>query len=175
MCAKPHAQTKSLIGPVSSETTIPVIALSAEEQTRRVEQAIAKRAYQIFEKRGGAAWHELEDWRQAESELHGNLCLTETTEDHSVVIGADPGGFAHGTLEIWAAPTQLTLSGEWHPRHINRAAGVPYQPFHHIFRSIELPYAVDPGKAHAHIRNQYLEIKLPQAAAAPQTTHAAAA
>jgi Protein of unknown function (DUF2934) len=65
-----------------------------------VEEAIAKRAYQIFEKRGGMAWHELEDWRQAEGELHGNLCFSTTTEDHTVVIGTDPGGFALGTLEI---------------------------------------------------------------------------
>ena len=115
MCTKPSTH------PASRETTIPVIAVSAEEQIRRVEKAIANRAYQIFEKRGGMAWHELEDWRQAESELHGNLCFSETTVDHTVVIGTDPGGFAHGTLEIWVAPTRVTLSGEWHPRHPDRA------------------------------------------------------
>jgi HSP20 family molecular chaperone IbpA len=168
--------TKPSTHPASRETTIPVIAVSAEEQSRRVEEATAKRAYQIFEKRGGMAWHELEDWRQAESELHGNLCLSKTTDDHNVVIETDPSGFAHGTLEIWVAPTRLTLSGEWHPRHPNRAtvAG-PYPPFHHIFRSIELPGPVDTGKAQAYIRNQYLEIKLPQAAIVPQTKHAGAA
>ena len=158
------------------ETTIPVIAVPAEEQTRRVEEATAKRAYQIFEKRGGMAWHELEDWRQAECELHGNLCLSKTTDDHNVVIETDPGGFARGTLEIWAAPTRLTLSGDWRPRRPNRAAGAdPCSPLHHIFRSIELPGPVDPGKAQAYVRNQYLEIKLPQAAAVPQTKHAGAA
>lgn len=166
--------TKSLTCPTFRETTIPIVAVSAEEQIRRVEQAIAKRAYQIFEKRGGMGWHELEDWRQAESELHGNLCFSETTEDHTVVIGTDPSGFAHGTLEIWVAPTRLTLSGQWHPRHTNRATRGPYPPFHHILRSIELPYPVDPDKAQAYIRKQYLEIKLPQAAAVPQTKHASA-
>ena len=167
--------TKPWTYPASRETIIPIVPIAAEEQTRRVEEAIAKRAYQIFEKRGGMAWHELEDWRQAEGELHGNLCFSTTTEDHTVVIGTDPGGFAHGTLEIWVSPTRLTLSGEWHPRHPNRATGGPYPPFHHIFRSIELPCPVDPGKAQAYIRNQYLEIKLPQAAAVPQTKHTGAA
>jgi HSP20 family molecular chaperone IbpA len=167
--------TKPLTHSASMETTIPVIAVSAEEQTRRVDEAIAKRAYQIFEKRGGMAWHELEDWRQAESELQGNLCFSKTTEDHTFVVGTDPGGFAHGTLEIWVAPTRVTLSGEWHPRHPNRAMGDPYPPFHPIFRTIELPCPVDPGQARAYIRNQYLEIKLPQAAAVPQKKHASAA
>jgi HSP20 family molecular chaperone IbpA len=167
MCTKPH--------PACKVTTIPVIAVSAEKQTRRVDEAIAKRAYQIFEKRGGIAWHELEDWRQAESELRGNLSFSKTTEDHTVVIGTDPGGFAHGTLEIWVAPTRLTLSGEWHPRYPNRATGGPYPPFHHIYRSIELPCPVDPSKAQAYICNQSLEIKLPQAGSVPQTKHAGAA
>lgn len=167
--------TKPSTHPALRETTIPVIAVSAEEQTRRMEAAIAKRAYQIFEERGGMAWHELEDWHQAESELHGNLCLGKTTEDHTIVIGTDPGGFTYGSLEIWVAPTRLTLSGEWHPRHPNRATAGPNPPFHHIFRSIELPCPVDPGKAQAYIRNQYLEIKLPQAAAIFQTKHAGAA
>ena len=169
MCIKPSTQ------PASRETIIPVIPIAAEEQTRRVEAAIAKRAYQIFEKRGGMASHELEDWRQAEGEVHGNLSLSETTEDRTVVIGTDPGGFAHGTLEIWAAPTRLTLSGEWQPRRPDRATGGPYPPFHHIYRSIELPCPVDPRKARARIRNQYLEIKLPQPTAVPQIKHAGAA
>jgi hypothetical protein len=60
------------------------------------------------------AWHELEDWRQAERELHGSLCCSRTTENHTVIIGTDPGGFAPGSLEIWVAPTRVTLSGDWH-------------------------------------------------------------
>jgi hypothetical protein len=131
MCIKPSTQ------PASKETIIPIVPIAVEEQPRRVEQAIAKRAYQIFEKRGGTAWHELEDWRQAEGELHGNLSLSEITGDHTVVIGTDPGGFAHGTLEIWAASTRLTLSGEWQPRRPIPATGGSYPPFHHIYRSIE--------------------------------------
>ena len=158
-----------------TETTIPVIAVSAEEQTRRVDEAIAKRAYQIFEKRGARAWHELEDWRQAENELHGNLCFSKTTEDHTFVVGTDPGGFAPGTLEIWVAPTRVTLTGDWHPRRSKGVTDGGYPTFHHIFRSIELACPVDPSKAQAYIRNQFLEIKLPQAAAVPQTKHASAA
>jgi HSP20 family molecular chaperone IbpA len=157
------------------EITIPVITISAEEQTRRVEAAIAKRAYQIFEKRGGMAWHELEDWRQAERELHGSICCSRTTENHTIIIGTDPGGFAPGSLEIWVAPTRVTLSGDWHPRHPHHVAAGVHPPLQHIFRSIELPCPVDPAGAQAYVRNQFLEIKLPQTVTVPQTTHGGAA
>ena len=46
-----------------------VVAVNAIEQTRRVQAAVARRAYEVFESRGSAPWHELEDWRQAEAEL----------------------------------------------------------------------------------------------------------
>jgi Protein of unknown function (DUF2934) len=42
---------------------------NANEQMRRVQEAVAHRAYAIFESRGSGSWHELQDWGQAESEL----------------------------------------------------------------------------------------------------------
>jgi len=42
--------------------------MNGEEQARREQAAVARRAYEIFESRGSASWHELEDWREAESE-----------------------------------------------------------------------------------------------------------
>jgi hypothetical protein len=40
----------------------------ANEQMRRVQEAVAHRAYAIFESRGSGSSHELQDWRQAESD-----------------------------------------------------------------------------------------------------------
>lgn len=48
---------------------VKIIAVDSSEQTRRVQEAVARRAYEIFERRGSASSHELEDWRQAEAEL----------------------------------------------------------------------------------------------------------
>ena len=36
-----------------------------------LEQEIRKRAYELFEARGGAEGHELEDWLRAEGEIKG--------------------------------------------------------------------------------------------------------
>jgi hypothetical protein len=51
----------------------------ANEQMRRVQAAVARRAYAIFESRGSGSWHELEDWRQAQSELVRPLCCDQMT------------------------------------------------------------------------------------------------
>ena len=37
-----------------------------------LEEEIRKRAYELFEARGGENGHEFEDWRRAEEEIMGN-------------------------------------------------------------------------------------------------------
>ena len=66
-----------------------VAVMNADEQTRRMDAAIARRAYEIFENRGSASWHELEDWRQAESELVRALCFGQMTVGDNLWVGTD--------------------------------------------------------------------------------------
>lgn len=49
--------------------TLKSLAVDATEQERRVREAVASRAFQIFKSHSSASGHELENWRQAESEL----------------------------------------------------------------------------------------------------------
>src|SRR5215475_11349323 len=88
---------------------VKVMTVSPEEQTRRREEAIARRAYEIFERRGGTGWHELEDWRQAESEIRSKLCFSISSSDDSVLIGFDAAGFEGDSVEVWIAPRQMTI------------------------------------------------------------------
>jgi Protein of unknown function (DUF2934) len=57
------------VKPVRAGEELKLTIVDADEQTRRIRKAVARRAYAIFESRGSACWHEREDWRQAESEL----------------------------------------------------------------------------------------------------------
>jgi len=148
-----------------SATIIPIIMVSEQEQTRRIEAAISTRAYEIFKKRGGMSWHELEDWRQAESELRSPLCFGMTTEDHTTIIRTDAGEFSPCSLEIWVAPRRITISGRPSARHLSRQQKCSITPEHRIFRSISLPFAVDCLTSRAAIANSSLEIRLRQAAA----------
>ena len=54
---------------VSESDKPKVIALSWTEQTRRIQEAVARRAYEIFISRASKPGTEGDDWRMAEAEI----------------------------------------------------------------------------------------------------------
>jgi HSP20 family molecular chaperone IbpA len=140
-----------------------IVAVPPAEQTRRIDAAIAQRAYEIFEKRGSMGWHELEDWRQAEADVLSKLCIGLTTQDHTVVVGTDIAGFEPGTLALWVAPRQLTLCGQSHSHGPKTTTDNSHPDKHIVFREIHLPSEIDPAKVETKVHGRFLEIKLPQA------------
>ncbi len=46
--------------------------LAATAETPNIEEEIRRRAYELFEARGGVEGHELDDWLRAEEEIRGN-------------------------------------------------------------------------------------------------------
>lgn len=46
--------------------------LVATPEIPNVEEEIRRRAYELFEARGGVEGHELDDWLRAEEEIRGN-------------------------------------------------------------------------------------------------------
>ena len=143
---------------------VQVIAMNADEQARRTDEAIARRAYEIFESRGSAAWHELEDWRQAESELVKPLCHGRMPMDDTLWVGADASIFEQGTIEIWVAARRLTICGT--PR-IKGQGAVPTQSrsggIEKILRVADLPFEIDPSNVTTKFSGQSLEILLKKA------------
>lgn len=154
-----------------------VLAVSASEQTRRVQEAVARRAYEIFESRGSASWHELEDWRQAESELLRPRCFGEMSLNDALWIGADAAIFEEGTIEIWVAPRQLTICGkprvdkaDAHRKHIGS-----HPSGEMIFHALDLPVEIDPSHVTAKFNGSSLEILLRKAQSKPKQEARAAA
>lgn len=152
--------TKQSSHPLQVKPSVEVVAVAPAEQTRRIQAAVARRAYEIFERRGGAGWHELEDWRQAE--VLSKLCVGLITRDHTIVVGFDVGGFEAGTLKIWVAPRQLTVCGKPHARgpHAMMARSSPVE--HMAFREIQLPAEIDPAGAETNFHGRFLEIRFRQ-------------
>jgi hypothetical protein len=154
-----------------------VVAVNANEQTRRVQEALARRAYEIFDSRGSASWHELEDWRQAESELVRSRCFGQMSLNGALWVGADAGIFEEGTIEIWVAPRQLTICGkprvdqvDSHRKHI-----VSHPGGEMIFHALDLPVEVDPSHVTTTFNGPSLEILLRKAQAKPKQEARAAA
>ena len=139
---------------------IRVTAVNSAEQNRRIDEVIARRAYEIFESRGGSGWHELEDWRQAETDVRSTLCFGRTSSDDSLVVGCDVAGFKEGSVEIWVAPRQMTICGRplRHKEQVSSSAHV-YQGT--VFRMIALPIEIEPSRATLHLKRRFMEIHLP--------------
>ncbi len=140
-------------------STIKVTEVNSTEQARRIDQAIARRAYELFEQRGGMGWHELEDWRQAESEIRSKLCFGRTSSDGSLVIACDIARFKDGSVEIWAAPRQITICGK--PTLYKQPPTKPNPYCGPVFRAVPLAVAIEPARITANRRRHFLEIHLP--------------
>jgi HSP20 family molecular chaperone IbpA len=139
---------------------IKVMTVSRAEQARRVDEAIARRAYEIFERRGGTGCHELEDWRQAESEVRSKLCFSLSKADGSFHVGFDAARFEESTTEVWVAPRQMTICGRPIPHKEQSESAEPYHEGM-VFRTIALPVEVEPGRAVANVKRNFVEIRLP--------------
>jgi hypothetical protein len=128
-----------------------IVTVDALEQTQRVQEAIGHRAFEIFESRGSVPGHELEDWRQAETELTSARCSGQMKLDGSLWVNADAALFHPDTIEIWVSPRKLTICGR---PHVLRSSSFARQegPCHEgemIFHVIDLACEVDPSRVTA--------------------------
>lgn len=144
-----------------------IVAVDANEQAHRVQEAVARRAYRIFERRGSASWHELEDWRQAEAELVRPCCSGRMSLDGTLWMGTDAAVFERDTIEIWVAPRRLTICGK--PRAAKGSAATVtersgyYPDGGIIFHLIELNCEIDPSRVTATTDGTSLDILLTKA------------
>lgn len=145
--------------PIPAARAIRVAAVDASEQTRKVDEAIAHRAYEIFERRGGVGWHEIEDWRTAESQVRSKLCIGLTYSEDSLLVSCSIGRFEEDSVEIWVAPRQMTICGK--PVRDEKQLPTAHGYRGVVFRVVALPAEVEPHRAFTIVRQHFLEIHLP--------------
>lgn len=152
---------------------VKVMVLSANEQARSIQEAIARHAYEIFERRGSGGGHELEDWRQAESELMSHFCCGEMTLDGGLWLGTDVSILEEGTIEVWIAPGRITICGKARLKKERATSGESCAQS--VYRVVDLPIEVDPSGVTTRFSGPSLEIVLRKAQAKPAHTMAAVA
>lgn len=148
----------------------PVEVVSAPELEQRkseIQAMIARRAYELFEYRGGASGHEIDDWVQAEYELL-YPCRHDLKESaEAIILHAElPGSFAASQLKVSVETRCLMVSGERELSVIcaNNEGTHREKRVQRIFRVHDLPVDVDPSKAKATLKGTTVEIVLPKAA-----------
>ncbi len=128
--------------------------------------AIARRAFEIFDNNGRWLGHELEDWLRAESELLHPVHLEMKESDDSLIVRAEVPGFNTKELEINVEPNRLTIVGKHEAQEERKKVRTIYSErcAKEILRVVDLPAQVDSSKASATLKDGILNIELPKAA-----------
>jgi HSP20 family protein len=151
-------------------TAIKIVAHhSLLDRIHKIQEDIAQRAFELFEKSGSAPGHELDHWFEAESEiLHPAHMKVDETED-ALTVQAEVPGFNANELQVSVEANRLTISGRKEASKEEKKKGKTIYEEHcssELLRMIDLPVAVDSAKATATLKNGILDLTFPKA---PQT------
>ena len=151
--------------------TVPVKSLSGSDlfqHIRELSNAIAHRAFELFNGRGRGDGHDLEDWYRAESELLHPVHLNLAESADAFKVQAEVPGFSAKELEVGVEPQRLTISGKRASSKERTGTKTIYkeQCSTQIYRAIDLPAEVNTSKVTAALKNGVLELSMPKAAKA---------
>jgi HSP20 family molecular chaperone IbpA len=136
-------------------------------EMQAVQLAIARRAFELFEKRGGEHGHDWEDWFQAESELLRPVSVAAFESGNRLSLRANVFGFEKTELQVSIEPKRVVILGNKVVTHSKAEAGkleasewYPDQ----ILRLIDLPTEVHPEGAVVELQAGILKFELVKAA-----------
>ncbi|HYR91219.1 MAG TPA: Hsp20 family protein [Terriglobia bacterium] len=130
------------------------------DQVRETQDRIMRRAYEIFERNGGVAGSELENWTQAERELVWKPAFELSEKDGQFQLEAAIAGVEAKDIEIKVTPEHIVLTADTQHRHNEQKGMIHYCEFEtgKMFRSIHLPRKIDTDKVKAEFKNGLLRL-----------------
>jgi HSP20 family protein len=128
-------------------------------------ELVARRAFEMFQQRGGCDGNDLDDWFCAEAELVHVTHLDVTESDSAFAVFAEVPGFTALELQVSVAPRRLAIRGKREARRHPVTQKVIYRDrcSEHIFRVLSFPVDVDTQKVTAVLRDGVLELAMPKA------------
>jgi HSP20 family protein len=128
----------------------------------KIRDAVAHRAFELFEARGYERGRDLEDWFRAESELVHPIKVKIGEFEGQVTVTAEMPDFATEEVKIGVKPRQVIIWGELvlgaKTHRWLRPQGAPATLCH----TLDLPAEIDPSKASARLADGILKLKLPK-------------
>jgi HSP20 family molecular chaperone IbpA len=121
---------------------------------REIEQrleAARKRAYELFQGRGGELGRELEDWFRAEAEILGEAQVKFEEKAGQFDISVTLPGFDPKQAEVTVTPTEIAIHAKKEVEH----------GYSEVLRRIELDKPVRPDQVTARLENGLLHIVAP--------------
>jgi HSP20 family protein len=149
----------------------------AEEPTRvsketslfdRIDEtfnALARRAYEIFDGNGRVFGRDVENWFQAERELLHPMAVNITETDEVFTVEAEVPGFTEKEIEVRVERGRVTITGrrEFSKEEKKGKKVCAEACSDQVLRIIDLYSEIESDKVSATLKNGVLEITLPKA------------
>jgi len=138
-----------------------------QPKVQQVQLAIARRAHELFEARGGEHGHDLEDWFRAESELLCPVSVSLSESRDKISVRAGVAGFDETELEVSIEPHRITIVGNKEAREMKAEGRTIEQTASHprqVLEVIHLASQVMPERAVVELQAGVLKFELPAAA-----------
>ncbi len=127
-----------------------------------VQESIARRAYELFDARGGEDGQDLADWLRAEAEMAHPLNEKISESNDAITVRATISGFSADDLKIGAETRRIIINGK-REETSQSDGGTGLQASLRLLSIIDLPADVVPDKAKASLQGKNLTISLPKA------------
>jgi len=162
-------------GPVTEtqptpEESVRVRIGALTDDVKETFETIARRAFDIFERKGRALGHALADWLEAEAQFLHPVHLELSETDEAYTIRAEVPGFTAGELDVRIEPQKVTITGKREAEEKEAKRIYSEWPSNRILRTIELPAKVKVEKASATLKDGILRVALSKASPAKKVT-----
>ncbi len=146
------------------EPTKAIKSISLFDQVEDTFNALARRAYEIFEGNGRVFGRDLDNWFQAEKELLHPVWLNVTESDESFEVKAEVPGFNEKEIEIGVEARRLTITGKRETKKEEKKGKTVCAEScsDQILRIVELPAEIETDKVTSTLKNGVLELTLPK-------------
>jgi HSP20 family protein len=146
------------------------------DEIRKRFEAVQRRAFELFERRGSEQGQDREDWLEAEREIMGFPAAELKKKDGAYELEITLPGFESKDVEVTATPREVIVRAAREDKKKTKTDGVIRTEFssEDVYRSFEIPNAVNVDKVTANLENGILRISAPEIAK-PKETKAVAA
>ena len=131
------------------------------DQTNRLSEEIALRAYELFDQRGRAQGLDVSDWLQAESELLHPVPVEIVETADKIQVRAEVPGFTADELQLSVEPLWVVIAGRMDLKPGKPAGAHSTRQSKRICKVIELPVEVQTARAEFELKDGVLELALP--------------
>jgi HSP20 family protein len=139
-------------------------------------QGVQRRAFDLFEKRGGELGHELEDWFNAEHELFGLPAAALSEKNGAYELEMTLPGFDVKDVEVTATSNEVIVHAATEKESKTKRDNVLWTEFgsNDVYRRFDVPNAINVDQVTAKLDNGILKVNAPTIAKPKEVKLAAA-